>query len=236
MTRRLLLPLLAALAGLPITSLAMAQRPEPYAIKTLADGTVYLGSDVFILRRGPDLSQHLLDQALEISDTAVRHVPTGLSLPRVHGDCTLAWMSGLPVPGTQFQSYERGGRAYYACDSVAPSFVIVTFEADMPGFGNRPGDPGRSLLAAGMVLQRDPDRFECEDRIEGDVRRLSCRTQSSWNGQTVHEAGLFFGASDTFLKLNVACLEAHCEGAIATMEQLGTAMGGDALTADARTD
>lgn len=232
--RRTLLAVLLALSGIAAFTPAMAQSPHPYSLMTLEDGTRYLGSEVFIRRGGPNLDQHLLDQALEISDAGVRHAPTGLVLPRVAGPCSLEWISGVAVqtPAGRFLSFERGGRAYYACDAGAPSFIVLSFEADMPGFAVIQPDPARALLAGGMALRPAPDALICTEARTGPVRRVACHAETEWSGQTVSEQGLFFENGDSFLKLNAACLEAQCEAVTTELARLAETIGGPRLSAD----
>lgn len=232
--RRPLLAVFVALLGTVIVTPAAAQSRQPYSLKTLEDGTRYLGSDVFIPQGGPNLDQHALDQALEISDASVRHLPTGLNLPRVVGVCSLEWLTGLPVqtPVGRFLSFGRGGRAVYVCDSSAPSFVVLSFEADMPGFAEIRPDPARVLIASGMALRPAPESLNCTEERTGPVRRVACHAETEWNGTTVSERGLFFGNRDSFLKLNAACLEAQCEAVTTELARLGDVIGGPRLSAD----
>lgn len=227
-------PLLALLLVLLAVTPAAAQSRHPYTLKTLEDGTPYVGSNVFIRQDGPDLDQHGLDQALEISDASVRHVPTGLVLPRVAGPCSLEWLSGVAVqtPAGRFLSFERGGRGYYACDSTAPSFIVLSFEADMPGFAAIQPDPARALLAGGMALRPAPDALICTEEQTGPVRRVACHVEMEWSGQTVSEQGLFFQNGDSFLKLNAACLAAQCEAVTTELARLAETIGGPQLSAD----
>ena len=223
------LTVLALAATAPGAALAQAQ---PYVIQTRADGGRYLASEVFIGGRTLDLSQNMLDNAVHISDEAVGHVATGLTLPRTEGDCSLQWLTGLPQSGG-FVTFDRGGRGYYACTGGAPAFVVLSFEADISGLERVPGDPGRALAVAGMALSRDPAAAECQETIAGAVRRVTCRAVTAWNGEQVTEIGLYAGQGDTFLKLNAACLPADCEATAATLDRLATALGADRLPADA---
>lgn len=229
-----LLVVLVALLGVATAMPAATQSRDPYRLKTLEDGTRYVGSDVFIRRDRLDLSQHILDQALEISDSDVRHVSTGLVLPRVAGACRLEWLSGLDVqsPMGRAQSFERGGRAYYACDSIAPSFIVLTFEADTPGFAEIRPDPARILLASAMGLRPGPDALICTEGRQGAVRRVACHAETEWSGETVSERGLYFENDDSFLKLNAACLEVQCEAVTIELARLAETIGGPRLPAD----
>lgn len=225
---------LTAFAIVAVAPAANAQRPQAYSLKTLEDGTRYVGSDVFARSGRLDLSQHVLDQALEISDAAVRHVPSGLTLPRVAGSCTLEWLAGVTVntPLGRMDSFERGGRGYYACDGAAPAFVVLSFEVDMPIFASLEPDPARVLLAAGMALGPTARDLDCtEDRLE-QIRRVACHAEKRLNGQMVFERGLYFSNDDSFLKLNAACLEAQCEATVAELGRLAETIGGARLPAD----
>ncbi|WP_439472729.1 hypothetical protein [Brevundimonas sp.] len=227
--RLLTAALLMALGVSSATAVAQT-RPQPYQVQTRADGSRYLGSPIFNASRAPDLSENPLDNAVRVSDAAVEHVATGLTLPRTEGGCSLQWLNGLPQGGG-FASLDRGGRGFYACADGAPAFVIFTFEADMNGFAQMPDDAGRALAGAGMALHRDPASLDCQETTVGALRQLTCRATTAFNGEQVTEIGLYIGQQDTFLKLNTACLPADCAAAQARLERFATVLGGDRLPA-----